>query len=105
MSLMTKQKKMNTTPKEVIRKDGYWRTNIKILGFLMVIWFSVSFGAGILFSKHLDMFTFFGFPLGFWFSQQGAIYAFVIIIFVYNSVMKKVDQAYRAGTESDTKAD
>lgn len=104
---MVDQENNNTcvAPKKVTTEDAYWRTNIKILSILMVIWFAVSFGAGILFSTFLDQYTFLGFPLGFWFSQQGAIYAFVIIIFAYNSIMKRVDQTYTANTKSEVKVD
>jgi len=61
---------------------------------LLVIWFSVSFGAGILFVDFLDQFRFFGFPLGFWFAQQGSIYAFVVLIFVYVWKMNRLDRKY-----------
>ena len=61
---------------------------------LLVIWFAVSFGAGILFVDLLNNIQFFGFPLGFWFAQQGSIYTFVILIFVYVWKMNKLDRKY-----------
>ena len=74
--------------------DTYWQANIRLVLGLLSIWFLVSFGCGILFVDFLDQFQFFGFNLGFWFAQQGSIYAFVILIFVYVSKMKKIDEKY-----------
>ncbi|HDY99002.1 MAG TPA: DUF4212 domain-containing protein [Pseudomonas sabulinigri] len=73
---------------------AYWRENLRFMMILLVIWFSVSFGAGILFVDLLNNIQFFGFPLGFWFAQQGAIYAFVVLIFVYVWKMNKLDRKY-----------
>lgn len=72
----------------------YWRANLKYLVILLSIWFLVSFGAGILFKDHLDQFKLGGFKLGFWFAQQGSIYIFVILIFVYIYLMNKLDKKY-----------
>ena len=71
--------------------QAYWRKNLQYLAILLLIWFSVSYGAGILFAEQLNQFTIGGFPLGFWFAQQGAIYVFVILIFVYVRLMNKLD--------------
>ncbi|MFC7047807.1 DUF4212 domain-containing protein [Emcibacter nanhaiensis] len=73
---------------------GYWKANISLLLKLLVIWFIVSFGAGILFVDALNSIEFFGFKLGFWFAQQGSIYVFVILIFVYTKLMKDLDAKY-----------
>lgn len=73
---------------------SYWRENLRFMLILLVIWFVVSFGAGILFVDFLDQFRFFGFPLGFWFAQQGSIYAFVVLIFVYVWKMNRLDRKY-----------
>ena len=78
---------------------AYWRENIRILLSLLVIWFVVSFGCGILFVDQLDQFEFFGFPLGFWFAQQGAIYTFLILIFVYIGMMNRLDKKYNVQEE------
>ncbi|WP_299728233.1 DUF4212 domain-containing protein [uncultured Endozoicomonas sp.] len=78
---------------------AYWRENIRILLSLLVIWFAVSFGASILFVDYLDQFTFFGFPLGFWFAQQGSIYTFLALIFVYIGMMNKLDRKYNVQEE------
>ena len=70
----------------------YWKANLKIVFSLLVIWFIASFGFGIIFSDTLDQIRFGGFKLGFWFAQQGSIYIFVIIIFLYVWLMKRLDK-------------
>lgn len=72
----------------------YWRENLKYLVILLSIWFLVSYGAGILFKDWLNQFKLGGFKLGFWFAQQGAIYVFIILIFVYVRLMNKLDKKY-----------
>ncbi|MCP9199485.1 DUF4212 domain-containing protein [Gramella sp. GC03-9] len=72
----------------------YWRANLKYLLILLSIWFLVSFGAGILFKDALDEVRLGGFKLGFWFAQQGSIYVFVILIFVYIHLMNKLDKKH-----------
>jgi putative solute:sodium symporter small subunit len=76
------------------KKDSYWNENIRILIFLLSIWFLVSFGFGILLSDWLDQFQIGGFKLGFWFAQQGSIYVFIILIFIYIHLMNKLDKKY-----------
>ena len=76
------------------KKDSYWNENIRILIFLLSIWFLVSFGFGILLSDWLDKFQIGGFKLGFWFAQQGSIYVFIILIFIYIHLMNKLDKKY-----------
>ena len=76
-------------------KNDYWAANLKLVASLLLIWFFVSFGCGILFADYLDQFTFFGFKLGFWFAQQGSIYVFVILIFIYIHKMQKLDQKFK----------
>lgn len=73
---------------------AYWKENIKYLVGLLLIWFLVSYGAGILFKDALNQFRLGGFKLGFWFAQQGSIYVFVILIFVYVRIMNKLDKKY-----------
>ncbi len=72
----------------------YWRANIKILAILLSIWFIVSFGAGILLVDWLNQFRMGGFKLGFWFAQQGSIYTFLVLIFVYVYKMNKLDRRF-----------
>ena len=78
---------------------AYWKENLTLMGFLLVIWFSVSFGAGILFRDFLDRWSIGSAPLGFWFAQQGAIYVFVILIFVYAFMMHRIERKY--GVDDD----
>lgn len=72
----------------------YWQKNKRYLLILLVLWFLVSYGCGILFAPFLDRITVGGFKLGFWFAQQGSIYAFVAIIFVYVYLMNKLDKSH-----------
>lgn len=74
--------------------QDYWKKNIKIVLFLLAIWFFVSYGCGILFADSLNNIKIGGFPLGFWFAQQGSIYVFVILIFVYVRLMNKLDISF-----------
>ena len=82
-----------TDPETVARHAEYWRRNIRYLGGLLAVWFVVSYGCGIVFADALNAFTFPGthVPLGFWFAQQGSIYAFVVLIFVYVRLMNRLD--------------
>ncbi len=73
---------------------AYWRANIKYVLFLLLIWFAVSYGAGILFKEQLNTIKIGGFKLGFWFAQQGAMYVFVILIFIYVRLMNKLDKKH-----------
>ncbi|HAQ47532.1 MAG: DUF4212 domain-containing protein [Glaciecola sp.] len=75
-------------------KKAYWNENLSLLLKLLVVWFVVSFGCGILFVDVLDQIQFFGFKLGFWFAQQGSIYVFVALIFIYMKKMNTLDKKY-----------
>ena len=83
-------------------KQNYWRSNLKILSILLSIWFIVSFGFGIIFSDFLDQFKIGGFKLGFWFAQQGSIYFFVLLIFIYIYLMNKLDKKYKNKSKKDS---
>lgn len=72
----------------------YWRENLKIMINLLIIWFVVSFGFGILLVDQLNTIQLGGFKLGFWFAQQGSIYVFVVLIFVYVAKMNRLDKKY-----------
>lgn len=72
----------------------YWKENLRYLAILLAIWFIVSFGFGILLVDQLNTIKLGGFKLGFWFAQQGSIYVFVILIFVYIRLMNKLDKKY-----------
>jgi len=79
----------------------YWQSNIKILISLLFIWFLSSFGFGILWSDTLDKIQVGGFKLGFWFAQQGSIYIFVLLIFIYVFLMNRLDQKYNNEVSKD----
>ena len=79
--------------------QGYWKANLRLVGKLLVVWFVVSFGCGILFVDALNEIELGGYKLGFWFAQQGAIYVFVVLIFVYVKKMNQLDREF--GVEED----
>jgi len=73
---------------------AYWSATLGLLTKVLVIWFLVSFGAGILFAPWLNNFHLGGYPLGFWFAQQGSIYVFVVLIFWYAKKMNEIDREF-----------
>lgn len=79
-----------------MKKDlaAYWKKNLSIMTVLLIIWAVVSYGCGIFFAEALNAIKIGGFPLGFWFAQQGSIYVFVVLIFVYFVIMDKVDAEF-----------
>lgn len=77
----------------------YWRTNVKYLVILLIIWFVVSYGFGILLVEELNKIQIGGFKLGFWFAQQGSIYVFVALIFIYVHLMNRLDRKYDVNEE------
>lgn len=79
-----------------MNKSTYWKTNLRYVAILLVIWFIVSYGFGILLVGVLDQIKIFGFKLGFWFAQQGSIFTFVILIFVYVWLMNRLDKKYNS---------
>lgn len=76
------------------KAQAYWQENIRTIMQLMVVWFVASYGCGVLFVDLLDTIAFGGFKLGFWFAQQGSIYVFLILIFVYAKRMNAIDAKY-----------
>lgn len=74
--------------------NAYWQANIRLILILLVIWFLVSFGAGVIFVDQLDKIHIGGFPLGFWFAEQGSIYVFVLLIVYYTYKMNKLDKQF-----------
>jgi putative solute:sodium symporter small subunit len=85
---------MENESKQQQRRKAYWQANLRILAILMTIWFIVSFGCGILFVEPLNQFKLGGFKFGFWMAQQGSIYVFVVLIFVYVRLMNKLDREF-----------
>ncbi len=79
---------------DISKRQKYWRQNLKYVSILLAIWFTVSYGFSILFANQLDQFRFAGFKLGFWFAQQGSIYVFVMLIFVYVFLMNRLDREF-----------
>lgn len=75
-------------------RQAYWRSNLRLMAVLLTVWALVSFGAGILFVEPLNEIVVAGFPLGFWFSQQGSIITFVALIAIYVWRMDKLDAEY-----------
>ena len=72
----------------------YWKKNLKIMAVLLGVWFFVSYFCGIIIVDALNKVMIGGFPLGFWFAQQGAMFVFVALIFVYCHLMEKLDREF-----------
>jgi len=84
--------------------DRYWRKNMLIMVLLLIIWAVVGLGCGVLLADRLNHFSLGGFPLGFWFAQQGSIIVFILLILAYSILLNRLDarhaqelQSYRAG--------
>ncbi|CAI8246297.1 MAG: Uncharacterised protein [Flavobacteriia bacterium] len=75
-------------------RTGYWKKNLRLLTILLSVWFIVSFGFGILFVDVLNTVRIGGFKLGFWFAQQGSIYVFIALIFIYVQRMNRLEKEY-----------
>ncbi|WP_129786975.1 DUF4212 domain-containing protein [Promicromonospora panici] len=89
-----------TLPENGWRKE-YWKKNLRLMVVLLIVWFAVSFGAGILFVEQLNEIVIAGFPLGFWFAQQGSIYTFILLILIYAMRMDKLDDQYGVSERDD----
>ena len=83
------------------KDQGYWKENISLIIKCLVIWFVVSYGFGIILVDSLNTIHLGGYKLGFWFSQQGSIYIFVILIFYYTFKMNEIDQKYGSNNDQD----
>jgi putative solute:sodium symporter small subunit len=84
----------STIPMTPENRAAYWRANIRLLVVLLVIWFAVSYGFGILLVEPLNAIRLGGYKLGFWFAQQGSIYVFLVLIFVYAFAMNRLDKKF-----------
>jgi len=85
---------MSDTDSPSNNRQSYWRENLRIMTYIMAVWFFVSYGCGILFVEQLNKIKLGGFQLGFWMAQQGSIYVFVILIFIYVRLMNNLDKKY-----------
>ncbi len=92
-----------TDPATVARHAAYWRRNVRYLVILISIWFVVSYGFGIVLADALNAWNVpgSGYPVGFWFAQQGSIYVFVILIFVYVRLMNRLDREFEVDEGGD----
>lgn len=77
-------------------KNSYWKQNISLITRCLLVWFTVSYIFGILLVDYLNLIRMGGYKLGFWFSQQGSIYIFVLLIFYYAKEINKIDQKYKS---------
>ena len=84
--------------------QDYWKANIRLMLVLLAIWFTVSFGFGILLVEQLNQIAFFGFKSGFWWAQQGSIYVFIGLIFYYTYKMKKIDRQFGVSDDDEDDA-
>ena len=75
-------------------REAYWKANLRLMGILLAIWFLVSFVCGILLVDQLNTIQFAGFKLGFWMAQQGSMYVFLILIFIYAKKMNTLDKKF-----------
>lgn len=74
--------------------DAYWKANLRLVSILLAVWFAVSYGCGILLVDVLNNFSIGGIKLGFFFAQQGSIYVFVVLIFIYVKQMSRLDRQF-----------
>lgn len=81
------------------KNQAYWRKNLHYLASLLAVWFIASYGCAILFVDYLDKIKIGGFRLGFWFAQQGSIYIFVVLIFIYVKLMNRLDKRHDVDEE------
>ncbi len=84
------------------QREQYWRTNLRLMTALLSVWFIVSFGFSILLVEQLNKIVVLGFPLGFWFAQQGSIITFVILIAIYVWRMDRLDDDYGVSDRGPT---
>ena len=94
---------MANPPSPDDRRRAYWRDNLRLVAWLLAVWFVVSYLLSIVFVDELNRFQLGGFPLGFWIAQQGSLYVFVALIFIYVWLMNRLDRKY--GLEEDTEED
>ena len=81
---------------------SYWRSNLQLMGILLLVWASVGLGCGVVWADYLNQWELpgTGYPLGFWFAQQGSILIFVLLILIYAILMNRLDKRHHE--ERDT---
>lgn len=84
---------MNETENDTFTRQ-YWRANLKLIALCLFIWAFVSFGCGILLVEFLNQFSLGGYPLGFWFAQQGSIFSFILLIFFYSFQIRRLERQF-----------
>lgn len=91
-------------PDPTEREKAYWRRNVRLVLTLLAVWFAVSYGAGIILAEWLNQYRLpgTGFPLGFWFAQQGSIYVFVLLIFIYVWRTNRLDREFDVDEGSES---
>jgi putative solute:sodium symporter small subunit len=80
--------------------DAYWRRNVRLMAVLLALWAAAGLGCGALFADRLNQLSLGGFPLGFWFAQQGSVLAFVALIAAYAVAMDRLDRRHHAELEA-----
>lgn len=95
---------LNTMSSES-QRTAYWSGNLRLLAILLAIWFLVSFGCSILLVDWLDQFQIFGFPVGFWIAQQGSIYAFLLLIWIYVWRIDRLDRKFNVHEDDSQEFD
>jgi len=93
---MIETKNSEVDEKEIEEKEvnAYWRDNKRVLYTLLSVWLFVTFGCGLVLGDWLDQFSIMGFPLGFWFTQQGAMLVYISLIFIYHLWMKRIEHRH-----------
>jgi putative solute:sodium symporter small subunit len=76
------------------KSQAYWKATLSLLTNILIVWFLCSYGAGIIFADALNSIKLGGYPLGFWFAQQGSIYIFIVLIFYYAKRMNEIDREF-----------
>ena len=98
---MEEEKVTPNTPDEESILESYWKSNLKLMGLLLFVWAFVGLGCGVLFADYLNQFMLpgTGYPLGFWFAQQGSIITFVLLILIYALLMNRLDNEHHKQRE------
>ena len=87
------------------QRTAYWRANLRLLAMLLAVWFLVSFGCSILLVDWLDQFHVCGFPVGFWIAQQGSIYVFILLIWIYVWRIDRLDRKFNVHEDDSQEFD